>query len=420
MSDITLDQLLDFVAGTALRTVYLPINENHPNFSPDWLKDLTIEKGEKDNELVYLKEEHPLIEKAYLLQGRLPLLDLDILFYADENNRPLTELKELVFTHLRKVQFNEIIPMRLNEMGPWDLEKIGSEFRMESREKMYDAYPIDPSLADIHTIGKQFDITMLGTTDKYGPTSNRMSASKKFEYTGGEAVLSYDFYIGKNGAINNFNIKFEMFNTTNTPADFKANINVNQRPDGGYSAKAEITVKSTTAARLGSYDGLVTYVFGEDGSFEEIRLHNGSRPLIFSRTDMENRQYALEMLQGIVVYEGQYFYKLGAKAESTSIYALLGQGENNLAISALEDGTLKVGDNCTLIPAAQLTALPGLQDDMLKVQYYRTLAKEFAHIGLFKDAVAKGADKTYLNYVSAIVAMANIQNVQSHDIPLLM
>lgn len=136
---------------------------------------------------------------------------------------------------------------------------------------------------------------------------------------------------------------------------------------------------------------------------------------------MENRQAALEMLQGVVVYEGQYFYKLGSKPESNSIYALLGtQGENSLAISALADGTLRVGDNCTLVPASQLTALPGLQDDMLKVQYYRTLAKEFGQIGLFKEAVANGADKTYLNYVSAIVAMANIQNVQAKNIPLLM
>jgi hypothetical protein len=417
MTEPSLEDLMIFSAETVLRTVYLPIDTNNPNFHPDWLKDLAMDRGNEKAAYEYLKNEHPLIEKAYLLQGKLPWLDLDILFYANEENRPLTEFQELVFTHSTKI-LGGVLPIRLNELGYWGLEDIGAQFRAQGIGPYYSSMPIDPSLAEIKSVGKEFTLDMLGTHDREGQTSNKMSASKKFEYTGGEAVLSYDFYMGKNGAINNFSIKFQMFNTKDTPADFSANIKVNQRPDGGYAAKAEITVKSAMAERLGSYDGLVTYVFGDDGSFEEIRLH-GSK-LVFTRADMEARESALANLQGIVVIENRYYFKLTDKPDSKNIYALFGaSGEESHAITSLADGTLRAGDNCTLVPAAQLTVLPGLQYDMTMVQNYRMLAKEFGQIGLFRDAMAQGVDRTSLDYVSAIRSMANIQNYHPQDIPRL-
>lgn len=408
MEDLTLDDLFTFGNQTDVREFFLPIDETVPGFDKDWLKHIVTAKGKSDEEKLAAVKSHQYIRTGHIVQADLDKLGLQMLFYKDDKGDALTSFQELAFYHGPATR-----PTieRLNQLTKFTIGDLNQVFLYLS-QKGYGYQDIDPRLAEITQIGN-FAIDYFGPADNCSK-KNQIRATKKFEYDGGKALLIYFMSLDKEGNVDDFSISFEAFSQDGQPSDVMAKIDVKRR-QGRYVPEAEIRVKSKSAQMLGSHYGLVSYNFGPDGRFDSIRLHGPS--LTFERQSIEAMERVYAGLEGVVWTDGQYCLMLTEQHEKKDIAALMtADGCDHHAIQALKEGKVEIGKDYRLVPVIGLLSAPGLQSDLLSMQYYRTFVGEFGNLALFKNAKAESVG---IDYVDAIRMLASLQHKPAHEVPLL-
>ena len=407
MADITLDDLFELGKKTVIKEFYLPIDESVAGFNNDWLRNIVLAEGNREQKIKNIKS-HPYIKSGNIISAEFDKLGLQFLFYADVDKKPLKDLRELVFY---AVSPSKTLHKRLNELDSDFMIDFDQCLRYREHETGYMPQAIDPRVAGIKQIGK-FNVDSFGS--KYPNSPQRMSATKTFESQNGTADLKYSASLNSEGVVDEFNISLEISSGTPGPSDFLGRIDV-KNVDGKYVPRAEVRVKSATAKHLGSSSGLVSYHFDPDGQFDYIKLLNSE--IVLDREQIKAMEGIYANLEGVVWYDGKYCLKITTdNVKNSNINALLtGENIEHHAISAMTKSDSALGKDYKLVPVANLGAAPGLTSDLLKIQYYRQFTNEFGKVGIFNS----NPEKVAINYVDAIMTLANIQNKPAYDVLLL-
>jgi len=167
---------------------------------------------------------------------------------------------------------------------------------------------------------------------------------------------------------------------------------------------------------LDSSYGLVSYHFDPNGQFDHIKLPGTE--IVLDRKQVKGMETVYANLEGVVWYDGEYCLKITDYVENSYINILSTRDDTeHHAISAMNNGDLVLERDFNLVPVENLGAAPGLKYDLSNIQNYRNFVDDFGRICVFKDA---RVEDTGINYVNSIMALADIQNMQGYDIPLLL
>lgn len=407
MANLELADLFKLGRETVLKEFYLPINESLAGFDKDWLRNIVQGEEAAEDKLNAIKS-HEYLRKGKLIAAHLENLGLQVLVYADNHSNPLIDFQELVFRHgpVGREQTE-----RLNELSPFSVSSLEQTLQM-SRDPGYCSDPIRPEDAEISQIGN-FRVDSFGP-DNVGQGTNRIKATKTFKYDDKKAELSYSASLDSWGNIDTFSISFEIFSGEEEISNLLTRIDVKNQ-DGRYVPRAEVRVKSKRAQDLGSKRGLVGYTFDQDGHFESIRLY-GSQ-IRFDRGQIEDMEALYGNLIGIVYHNGELCLKLTNRAEGAEITALLTgpKGERH-TIQAVNSGQLVAGEDYSLVPVIGLRNAPGLQGDLLSIQWYRQFVDDFSRLEILKGC---SAETIGLDYVKAILTLASVQHRSASDVALL-
>jgi len=156
MAGITLDDLLELGQRTVVKKFYRPIDKTVDGFDENWLRKIALEDADWKDKVQAIKS-HEYIKPGKIITAELEKLGLQLLFYADNNENPLTDFSELIFYAENPTTHRRLDQLELGFMR--DLEQTLKYRRFDIGYMRGD---IDPIVAEIEQIGN-FNV------DSFGP-----------------------------------------------------------------------------------------------------------------------------------------------------------------------------------------------------------------------------------------------------------